>query len=402
MIDMKILVASLGAYGHLYPMMPLALACSEAGHEVTIAVGEPFLGRLPLPTVPCYPPHHDLDSTTEETRRRHPDLQGVDLSRAMFADVTAGEVIPTLIEHCTADRPDLIIFEGMNTGAGVAAHVLGIPSAAYAIGLSSWIFFGILHPATVGYHRDVWLQRGKTPPDGDRLLAAALIDPVPPMLRNPRLPAGLPPVPAPGQGQRPVPTIPIRPIAYSEDAAEVPAWLTGERTRPRIYVTLGTVAFGAVEVLGRAVRETAALDVDVLVTVGPEGDPAAIGELPGNVHVERFVAQSKVLPLVDLIVHHGGTGTVLSALEAGLPQLILPQGADQFINAATLPAVGVARALPNDAQQPGAIRAAVQALLHADAPERTAAARVREEIAALPHPVDVVPALVDLSLGVRT
>jgi UDP:flavonoid glycosyltransferase YjiC (YdhE family) len=396
----KILVASLGAYGHLYPMMPLALACADAGHEVTIAVGEPFLGRLPLRTVPCYPPDHNLGSTTEETRRRHPDKHGVDFSRAMFADVTAGEVIPTLIEHCTADRPDLIIYEGMNTGAGVTADVLGIPAAAYAIGLSSSVFFSYLHPATVGYHRDAWLQRGQTPPDG-ALLAAALIDPVPATLRNPIFPAGMPSLPPPPASKRAVQTIRIRPVAYSEDAAEVPAWLTSDRTRPRVYITLGTVAFGAVEVLARAVRETAALDVDVLVAVGPEGDPAALGELPGNVRVERFVAQSKVLPLVDLIVHHGGTGTVLAALEAGLPQLLLPQGADQFLNAATLPAVGVARALPNDAQQPGAIRNAVQALLDDSAPERKAAARVRDEIAALPHPAQVVPALVDLSLGVR-
>ena len=400
MIDVKILVASLGAYGHLYPMMPLALACADAGHEVTIAVGEPFLGRLPLPTVPCYPPHHDLDSATQETRRRHPDKHGVDFSRAMFADVTAGEVIPTLIEQCTTDRPDLIIYEGMNTGAGVTADVLGIPAAAYAIGLASSVFFSHLHPATVDYHRDAWLQRGQTPPVGG-LLAAALIDPVPPTLRNPTLPAGMPQLPTPPAGERSLQTIPIRPIAYSDDAAEVPAWLADDRKRPRVYITLGTVAFGAVEVLARAVRETAELDVDVLVTVGPAGDPAALGEQPGNVRVERFVAQSKVLPLVDLIVHHGGTGTVLAALEAGLPQLLLPQGADQFLNAATLPAVGVARALPNDAQEPGAISNAVQALLDDSAPERTAAARVRDEIAALPHPAQVVPALVDLRLGVR-
>ena len=400
MIDVKILVASLGAYGHLYPMMPLALACADAGHELTIAVGEPFLGRLPLPTVPCYPPHHDLDSATQETRRRHPDKHGVDFSRAMFADVTAGEVIPTLIEQCTTDRPDLIIYEGMNTGAGVTADVLGIPAAAYAIGLASSVFFSHLHPATVDYHRDTWLQRGQTPPVGG-LLAAALIDPVPPTLRNPTLPAGMPQLPTPPAGERSLQTIPIRPIAYSDDAAEVPAWLADDRKRPRVYITLGTVAFGAVEVLARAVRESAALDVDVLVTVGPAGDPAALGEQPGNVRVERFVAQSKVLPLVDLIVHHGGTGTVLAALEAGLPQLLLPQGADQFLNAATLPAAGVARALPNDAQEPGAIRNAVQALLDDSAPERTVAARVRDEIAALPHPAQVVPALVDLRLGVR-
>ena len=113
------------------------------------------------------------------------------------------------------------------------------------------------------------------------------------------------------------------------------------------------MSVGAVEVLSRAISEIAPLDVDVLVAVGPEGEPAALGELPDNVHIERFVAQSAVLPMVDLIVQHGGTGTVLGALEAGLPQLVLPQEADQFFNAEILTAAGVARELQNDAQRPG-------------------------------------------------
>jgi UDP:flavonoid glycosyltransferase YjiC (YdhE family) len=151
-------------------------------------------------------------------------------------------------------------------------------------------------------------------------------------------------------------------------------------------------------VLSRAISEIAPLDVDILVAVGPEGEPAALGELPDNVHVERFVAQSAVLPLVDLIVHHGGTGTVLGALEVGLPQLLLPQGADQFVNAQMLTAAGAVRALANDAQQHGAIGAAVQALL-GNCPERQAAIRLRDEIATMPAPAEVVPVLVELAGG---
>jgi UDP:flavonoid glycosyltransferase YjiC (YdhE family) len=89
---------------------------------------------------------------------------------------------------------------------------------------------------------------------------------------------------------------------------------------------------------------------------------------------------------------------VLGALEVGLPQLLLPQGADQFVNAEILTAVGAVRALPNDAQQPGAIGEAVQALI-GDSPERRAATRLREEIASMPAPSDVVAALVDFAGG---
>ncbi|MPZ84667.1 MAG: hypothetical protein GEV28_31495 [Actinophytocola sp.] len=65
---------------------------------------------------------------------------------------------------------------------------------------------------------------------------------------------------------------------FWSEPAEVPAVLTG-----RVYVTLGTVEFGAVEfgaveVPRRAVTETAAHDMDLLVAVGPDGDPAAQGE----------------------------------------------------------------------------------------------------------------------------
>ncbi len=300
---------------------------------------------------------------------------------AMFADVTAEFAAPTMIEQCEGFRPDLVVYEAMFTGTGVAANVLGIPALAYSIGLATF-FYQPLHAATVGYQRDTWLQRDQTPPDGDGLLAAALINPAPPSVRQPDGIA--------------TPTIPIRSIAYNESSAGVPAWLSEPGTRPRVYLTLGTVAFGAVDVLSRAVAEIAALDIDLLVTVGPEGEPAALGEVPGNVHVERFVAQSAVLPLVDVIVHHGGTGTVLSALEAGLPQLLLPQGADQFFNAEILTAAGAGRRLPNDAQQPGAIGEAVQALL-GDAPERRTAAKLRDEIATMPSPADVVPELVKLT-----
>jgi UDP:flavonoid glycosyltransferase YjiC (YdhE family) len=362
-------------------MMPLALACADAGHEVVIATGQPFLGRLPLPTVPGNPDTLELDWSIQEARRRHPDLHGQELSMAMFADVAAEQIAPIMIEQCERIRPDLVIFEGMDTGAGVAASVLGIPAAAYAIALLSSVY-AMLHPATVRYQRDRWLQRNRTPPEANSLLAAALINPAPPQLQRPDVTG--------------TPSIPIRSAAYNDSSAGVPAWLNAERARPRVYLTLGTVSYGAVEVLNRAIADIAPLDVDILVTVGPDGEPAALGEVPDNVHIERFVAQSAVLSLVDLIVHHGGTGTVLGALEVGLPQLVLPQGADQFLNAEILTAAGVGRALANDAQGPGAISEAVQALL-GDSAERQAASRVRDEIAAMPSPSEVVPQLVELA-----
>jgi len=223
---------------------------------------------------------------------------------------------------------------------------------------------------------------GRRAPSDAPLLAAALLDPVPPSMGH-------------DGGATTVPTVPIRPVSFSESTAQLPDWLTAPRTQPRVNLTLGTVAFGAVEVLNRAVFAIAPLDVDLLVAVGPEGDPAALGAVPGNVHVERFVAQADVLPLVDIVVHHGGTGTVLGTVAAGLPQLILPQGADQFHNARRLADVGAGRALLNDQQLPGEIARAVTEML-AGSSERQVAIRLGDEIASLPMPAEVVPELVAL------
>jgi len=89
---------------------------------------------------------------------------------------------------------------------------------------------------------------------------------------------------------------------------------------------------------------------------------------------------------------------VLGAAAAGVPQLILPQGADQFHNAELITAAGAGRGLTNDRQDGGAVAGAVDALL-GDGPERERAGRLRVEMAAMPSPERVVPELVALAGG---
>ncbi len=74
--------------------------------------------------------------------------------------------------------------------------------------------------------------------------------------------------------------------------------------------------------------------------VGPDGDPAALGDVPPHVHPERFVPQEKVLPHLDIVVHHGGTGTMLGALMTAtgkLPKRPSPPKAAEALQHAALP-----------------------------------------------------------------
>lgn len=70
----------------------------------------------------------------------------------------------------------------------------------------------------------------------------------------------------------------------------------------------------------------------MLLTVGRRFDPAVLDPLPAGVHAERWVDQAQVLPAADLVVCHGGSGTVYGALASGVPVVVVPVFADQFEN----------------------------------------------------------------------
>jgi len=121
----------------------------------------------------------------------------------------------------------------------------------------------------------------------------------------------------------------------------------------------------------------------VIVTVGPGADPTTLGPQPPHVLVTDFVAHELLLSHCSAIISQGGPATILAALEFGVPHLVLPQGADQFLNAPVLVASGAGLALmPPEATASG-IAAATSRLLD-DAPFAAASRRMQGELAAMP------------------
>jgi MGT family glycosyltransferase len=161
---------------------------------------------------------------------------------------------------------------------------------------------------------------------------------------------------------------------------------------PLVYLTFGTVVptIGHYPQLYRdAIDALSVLPVRLLVTVGRDCDPAELGPPAPNVHVARWVAQADVLPHAAAIVSHGGSGTVTGSLAAGVPAVVVPFIADQFDNARRVEALGAGVMLEADdmVRLPDAVRA-----LLADRSYRDAAARVAEEMRALPT-VDTATAI---------
>lgn len=169
----------------------------------------------------------------------------------------------------------------------------------------------------------------------------------------------------------------------------IPAELLRRGRRPRVVITLGTVLteLDGVRAIVRLIEAAASVDADFQLAVG-DADLTPLGTLPDNVHPLPWIPLAELLTASDALIHHGGSGTLLTALQAGLPQLLLPQGADHFTNAGALTATGAAlRSTSEDIDSPLLTR------LVTDPALREAAARLRAENAALPTPAETVPAL---------
>ena len=152
--------------------------------------------------------------------------------------------------------------------------------------------------------------------------------------------------------------------------------------RPRMYVTFGTV-FNRCAAFITAAQAAARLGGAVVVTAGADGDLQGLAGLGSHVHVHRFVDQAALLPHCDVVVSHGGAGTMLGAAAHGLPHLVLPQAADHFRNGRALSAVGAGRAVDPEFQTIEAVTSSLTALLTTAALERGAKTLARE-MAAMP------------------
>jgi MGT family glycosyltransferase len=154
-------------------------------------------------------------------------------------------------------------------------------------------------------------------------------------------------------------------------------------TPPLVYVTFGTM-WGDIELIGEVLHGIASLPIDVVVTLG-RLDRELVGEVPPNVRIEQYVPQAELLPHCSAVVHHGGAGTMFGALAHGLPSVVLPQAADNYLNAEMVERAGVGRVVRRGEPTSTAVQHAVAAVL--DEPSYAAAARrVAEEISSMPAP----------------
>lgn len=112
------------------------------------------------------------------------------------------------------------------------------------------------------------------------------------------------------------------------------------KTRPIIYISLGTVVKGAKVFFKQCIDSFKNEDVDVIISCG-NFDIRKLKSVPSNIHIYTRVPQIEVLKIADVFVTHGGMNSISEALVYGVPMVVIPFASDQFVNAECVEKLGV-------------------------------------------------------------
>jgi len=382
----RILVTSTPGTGHLYPLVPLALELQAAGHELRWATaGEscPQIERIGFRAAAA---GLGLAERAHLVRERHLDLDRLPprerrqaVVPVMFGEIAAPPMLADLEEIVERFRPNLVVHDLTEFAAAPIAASRGIPHVTLAFGLA---VPGALLSSLAASVADIWDGIGLIPSESAGLYDHLYLSPVPESLGGP----------LPSRTARP-----LRPMHF--DGASLtgpPPWISEFGcNRPGVYVTFGTqVADQAPwpEILAAL----GTVDVDAIATIGSGIEPSTLGPIPANVRVEPFVPQSFVLDRASLVVSHGGSGTLFAVAARGLPQLCVPIAADQWDNSDALAAAGSGLTLEPLDRVTSTISSALARLL-GDPTFTNAAHRIAKDFVELPHPRELVEAVVSLA-----
>ena len=226
--------------------------------------------------------------------------------------------------------PDLVLFEPQNLAGAITAAALGVPGVRQLWGPDETTQIDLDRLAVLGpLAEQAGVDLADVRPAGDLLL-----DPCPPGMQV-RLAA---------------PSEPVRFVPYNGPTV-LPDWLRlAPPDRPRVCLTWGTMmaslGIDSKIDLPAVIAAVAGLDVELVLALHP-AQHAGLGELPDNVRLPRTpLALQLVLPSCQALIHQGGAGSMMTALAAGVPQVVVPLVSDQHFNAERLVAVGAGLSVP--------------------------------------------------------
>ena len=380
----RVLISTTANEGHFGPLLPVARALVAAGHSVRVAAPGSFAAAVERAGLVHVPFADAPPELIGPVMARLPTLSFDDANatvlREVFGRIDAQAALPAVRAAIEDWRPAVVVREPAEFGSLAAAVRAGVPHLQVAIGMTemSRLFVDLtVEPLSE-------LARAAGVPESalvDAAVAEPVLSSVPEVLDRA------------GDDAYDGGAVAFR----YRDGVTVPAALPpggGDPAVPWVYVTFGSVTGSLPPFRGvfrQALEGFADLPVRVFMTVGRQVDIADLGPLPANARVEGWWPQQDVLARAAVVLGHGGFGTTMGAVAAGVPQVVVPIfSSDQVVNARHVAAMGTGRAV---SPGPGAIASAceeVSAIL-AEPAYGERARSVAGAVATLPQVADAIP-----------
>jgi UDP:flavonoid glycosyltransferase YjiC (YdhE family) len=144
---------------------------------------------------------------------------------------------------------------------------------------------------------------------------------------------------------------------------------------PLVLVAPSTSQDRRHRLLRASLEGLAGLPVRVLAATNRRGKPLPDVDVPSNARLVDWLSYARTMPACDVVVCHGGHGTVARALASGCAVVACPAAGDMNENAARIAWAGVGTRLPRRFCTPRGVRLAVQRTL-ADPSIRTRAGEI--------------------------
>ena len=331
---MRILAAcALGGAGHFNPLVAFLRAARRRGDEV-LTVGPPALREMVESAgFPFRAGSEPSEEQVAAIRERLPVVAAAEASvlgnRELFGRLATATMLAGMEDAWRDWDPDLVLRDPTEYASAVLAARTRTPIAQVAISLAEAEAGSIAAAApALQEHRQGLVSELRAQP------------------YLTRFPASLDPSPFADT---------VRYHEPRETPVSLPDWWRGSDA-PLIYMTFGTVLGHmsiAAETFRMALKAVERTHARVLLTVGRRFDASTLGPVPANVHLEPWIDQARVLDHADLVVCHGGSGTTLAALAAGVPLVIVPLFADQFENARRIAAARAGRVVESQIRTGG-------------------------------------------------
>jgi MGT family glycosyltransferase len=125
-------------------------------------------------------------------------------------------------------------------------------------------------------------------------------------------------------------------VRETDEPFELPAEFR-DRDGALVYFSLGSLGSADVELMQRVIDVLATTPHRFIVSKGPLHEEIKLAD---NMWGAEFLPQTSILPLVDLVITHGGNNTTTEALHFGKPMILLPLFWDQYDNAQRIHELG--------------------------------------------------------------